>query len=120
MEGPSTEYQDVPKKKYTAQSQLLPPKEGIPASLSSPNLIQNSSPTDWGEDGPPSPQPTSHKRASSVPRPAETPPAPDMRVDLEGAKLERFREWLHCIIIGTDSNIFWMPSLLYNKLSSKL
>jgi hypothetical protein len=40
MDGPPTDYQEVPKKEYTAHLQLLPPREGIPSSASSPNLVQ--------------------------------------------------------------------------------
>ena len=105
MQGPPTGHQEGSKKKYTAQSQLLPPREGIPASLSSPNVIQSSLPTDRDADGLQSPQSTRHKRARSVPRPAGEPPASNVRVDLEGAKLERFRQWLHCIIIGAESHM---------------
>ena len=101
MDRPPTDHQDVLKEKCTAHSQQLSPREGIPASVSSPNLIQGILPTD--EDGSLSTQPTRPKRASSVPRPTETPSAPDVHIDLEGAKLERFRQWLHCIIIGTES-----------------
>jgi|SRR5258706_2225083 len=109
MDGPPTDHQDVLKETFTSHLQLLPPREGIPVSVSSPNLVQGTLPTDWDEDGTLSTQSTRPKRASSVPRPTETPSASDVHIDLEGAKLERFRQWLHCIIIGTESHMIWVP-----------
>lgn len=109
MDGPPTDHQEVLKKNYTAHLQLASPREGIPTSISSPNLVQSTLPTDSGEDGPPSPQFTKFKRASSVPRPTERPPTSAVHVDLKGAKLERFRQWLYCLIIGAESHMSWMP-----------
>lgn len=116
MDGPPTDHQDVLKKKCTAHLQQLSPREGIPASVSSPNLIQGTLPTDWDEDGSLGTHSARPKRASSVPRPTETPSAPDVHIDLEGAKLERFRQWLHCIIIGTESHIIWCHSTYIQNL----
>ena len=109
MNRPPIEHQGVPTERYPTQLQLLPSREGIPASVSSPNLVQDSLPADGDESGPPSPQSTRPKRACSVPRPTDAPPPSDVRVDLEQAKLERFRQWLHCIIIGTESSMTRIP-----------
>jgi hypothetical protein len=118
MAGPPIRHQEVPKK-YPAHLQLLSPREAIPASVSSPNLVQDFLPTGWDEGGSASPRSARPKRASSVPRPTET-PASDMHVDLDGAKLERFRQWLRCIIIGTESYVVWVQLHIYSSLTSEL